>query len=202
MLLFIGAVSFIFLSVRNGSFQKYALLSEGGNIGAVDSGPSLNRERWGVRKRKSPRDSLLWGQLFSLVILVLHLSMTFFHCQRPTFAHPYLPTRLEWGGHWPTSHRDEGSWSSHQVQHMWGVTFCRNRWASLPTDWALDVTLLSHTTPLRFWGPDLYPTFLSDALPTKDGTCVLGLQNWGHLSLTNYPSPEFPVVLGFWRKNM
>ena len=45
MLLFIGAVSFIFLSVRNGSFQKYALLSEGGNIGAVDSGPSLNRER-------------------------------------------------------------------------------------------------------------------------------------------------------------
>ncbi|XP_048077521.1 anomalous homeobox protein isoform X7 [Ursus arctos] len=29
-----------------------------------------------------------------------------------------FPTRLEWGGPWPTSHGDKGSWSSHQVQHM------------------------------------------------------------------------------------
>lgn len=43
VLLFIDAVSFIFLSILNRSFKKHALLSEGRNIGAVDSGPSLNR---------------------------------------------------------------------------------------------------------------------------------------------------------------
>ena len=87
---------FFFLSILSRSFKKYALLSEGGNIGAVDSGPSLNREGWGVRKRESLRDSLLCRQLFSLIILVFHLSMFFFHCQRPTFACPYF--QQGWSG--------------------------------------------------------------------------------------------------------
>ena len=50
------------------------------NIGAVDSGPSLDREGGRVRKRKGPGDSLLCRQLFSLIISVPHflLSMFFF----------------------------------------------------------------------------------------------------------------------------
>lgn len=51
-----------------------------------------------------------------------HIGLSFVHVFFP-LSETYVclsifPTRLEWGGPWPTSHGDKGSWSSHQVQHM------------------------------------------------------------------------------------